>query len=47
VALLAATDAPLSSEPQNVRLVARPLVNGKLGEVIFTKTFPMMVLVKP
>ena len=47
VALLAAADAPVSTEPQNVRLAARPLVNGKLGDVIFTKTFPMMVLIKP
>src|SRR5215472_13199830 len=47
VALAAGPDAPVSAEPQNVRLVARPLVNGQLGDVLFTKTFPMMVLSKP
>jgi len=47
VALAAGPDAPVSVEPQNVRLVARPLVNGRLGDVLFTKTFPMMVLSKP
>jgi hypothetical protein len=47
VALTAAADAPVSAEPQTVRLVARPLVNGKLGDILFTKTFPMMVLPKP
>jgi len=47
VALAAGPDAPVSAEPQNVRLVARPLVNGRLGDVLFTKTFPMMVLSKP
>jgi hypothetical protein len=46
VALTASPDAPVSAEPQSVRLVARPLVNGKLGDVLFTKTFPMMVLPK-
>jgi hypothetical protein len=47
VALLAGPDAPVSTGPQTVRLVARPLVNGKLGDALFTKTFPMMVLAKP
>ena len=47
LALTADANAPVSTEPQTVRLVARPLVNGKLGEVLFTKTFPMMVLAKP
>jgi len=47
LALTAGPDAPVSDEPQNVRLVARPLVNGRLGDVLFTKTFPMMVLTKP
>ena len=39
LALTADADAPVSTEPQNVRLVARPLLNGKLGDVLFTKTF--------
>jgi hypothetical protein len=47
VALLAGPDAPVSAEPQTVRLVARPAVNGKLGDAVFTKSFPMMVLAKP
>jgi hypothetical protein len=47
LALTADPTAPVSTEPRNVRLVARPLLNGKLGEVLFTKTFPMMVLPKP
>lgn len=46
LALSADPDASVSTEPRNVRLVARPLVNGKLGDVLSTKTFPMMVLPK-
>ena len=34
-------------EPQDVRLVVRPLVDGKPGEVLWSKTIPMMVLAKP
>jgi hypothetical protein len=47
VALAARPEAPVSDAPQTVRLVARPLVNGKLGDILFTRTFPMMVLPKP
>jgi hypothetical protein len=47
VVLTAAPDAPVSAEPRNIQLVARPLVDGKPGEVLFTKTIPMMVLAKP
>ena len=47
LALTAEANAPVSTEPQIVRLAARPLVNGKLGDVLSTKTFPMMVLAKP
>lgn len=38
--------APISAQPQEVRLVVRPLVDGKPGDVLATKTFPMMVLPK-
>jgi hypothetical protein len=47
LALSATADAPVSAEPQEVRLVVRPLVDGKPGDVLYTKTFPMMVLPKP
>jgi len=47
LALTADANAPVSIEPQTVRLAARPLVNGKLGDVLFTKTFPITVLAKP
>jgi len=45
--MTAAADAPVSAEPQDIRLVVRPLVDGKPGDVLSTKTFPMMVLAKP
>ena len=47
LALSAEADAPVSTQPKDVRLVVRPLVDGKLGEVLYTKLFPMMVLPKP
>src|SRR5207237_945331 len=47
VVLTAAPDAPVSTGPQDVRLVVRPLVDGKPGEVLSSKTIPMMVLAKP
>jgi hypothetical protein len=47
VVLTAAADAAVSSEPRNIRLVARPLVDGKTGQVLWSKTIPMMVLAKP
>ena len=47
VVFTADADAPVSAGPQEVRLVARPLVDGKPGEVLSTKSFPMMVLPKP
>lgn len=47
VAVTASADAPLSSAPQDVRFVVRPLVDGKVGAVLATKTIPMMVLAKP
>jgi hypothetical protein len=47
VVLTAAADALVSIKPEEVRLVVRPLVDGKPGEVVARKTFPMMVLAKP
>jgi hypothetical protein len=43
----ASADAPPTAGPQNVMLVVRPLVDGKLGEILSKKTFPVMVLEKP
>ena len=45
--LTAAADAQVSTQPQAVRLVVRPLLEGKSGEVLSSKTIPMMVLAKP
>jgi hypothetical protein len=47
VVLTAAADAPVSTEPREFRLVVRPLVDGKPGEVLSSKTIPMMVVAKP
>ncbi len=47
VVLSASADAPLTLQPQNVRLVIRPLVDGKPGEILSTKSFPLMVVAKP
>ena len=45
--LTASADAPVSTEPREIRLVVRPLVDGRPGEVLSSKTIPMMVLAKP
>jgi hypothetical protein len=45
--LTASAEALVSPEPQEIRLVARPLVDGKPGEVLLSRTLPMMVLAKP
>jgi hypothetical protein len=47
VVLSASTDAAVAAQPHNVRLVVRPLVDGKLGEILATKSFPVMVTEKP
>lgn len=46
VVLSASPDAQPMSEPQMVRLVVRPLADGKLGDKLLTKTFPLMVITK-
>jgi hypothetical protein len=47
VVLTADAEAPVSESPHDIRLVARPLVDGKSGEVLSSVTIPMMVLAKP
>jgi hypothetical protein len=47
VAFTAAADAPASTEPHDIRLVIRPLVNNKTGDALLSKTIPMMVIEKP
>jgi hypothetical protein len=44
--LTAADDASASTEPHEIRLAVRPLVDGKPGQVLATKTVPLMVLPK-
>ena len=36
-----------TAEPQKIRLVVRPLVDGKIGGVLSTKTIYLMVIDKP
>lgn len=47
VVLAANPDAAPSPQPQEIRLVVRPLVDGKLGEVLSTKSLYVMVIEKP
>jgi hypothetical protein len=47
LAFTAADDAPVSTEPREIKLVVRPLVDGKPGDVLTSKMIPMMVLAKP
>jgi hypothetical protein len=42
----AAPDAPPTPQPHEIRLVVRPLANGRLGQVIATKSIPLMVVSK-
>jgi hypothetical protein len=39
-------NAPVSTLPQEIRLVVRPLLDGKLGDVLSIKTLPLMVVPK-
>ena len=43
----AAADTPVLAQPREIRLVARPVVDGKAGSVLAMKTIPMMVIAKP
>ena len=42
--LMAAPDAPLSSMPQMARVVARPIRNGKVAQVVDTELVPLMIV---
>jgi len=46
VIIPAAADAATTPLPQVVRLVVRPVVDGKLGEIIGSKQIPVTVLAK-
>jgi len=47
VVLTAAPDAPAMSQPQIARVVVRPVANGKMGEIVASKSIPVMVIPKP
>ena len=47
VILAADENAPLSVEPQFIRVVARPVVGGKLGKPLRVGELPLMVVDKP
>jgi hypothetical protein len=47
VVLAADSGAAPTPQPHKVRLSVRPLVDGKLGDVLSTKTIYMMVINKP
>jgi hypothetical protein len=47
VVLTAAPDAPATSQPQFARIVVRPVAGGKVGEIIASKSIPVMVISKP
>jgi hypothetical protein len=44
VILAAAADAAPMAAPQTIRLVARPVADGKVGAVLMTKSIPAMVV---
>lgn len=46
VVLAASADAAPSAQPQQIRLVVRPLVDGKLGGILSTKSLYVMVIEK-
>jgi hypothetical protein len=45
--LTASPDAGPHNEPRSVEIVVRPLADGKPGEVLASKTIPVMVIEKP
>ena len=47
VIVSASAEAPASVEPQKMNLVVRPLMDGKLGDPLSTKTLYVMVIQKP
>ena len=47
VVFTAEADAPITKEPQLVRISVRPIVDGHPGAVIHSKEIPLMVVAKP
>jgi hypothetical protein len=47
VVFTASADAVVTKEPQSVRLLVRPIVDGKPGAIISMKEIPLMVVAKP
>jgi hypothetical protein len=47
VVLSASANAAPSAEPHAVRFLVRPLVDGKIGDILLTKSLPVMVIQKP
>ncbi len=47
VVFTAAPDAAITTQPQIVQLVVRPIMDGKLGAIIGTKQIPVTVVAKP
>ena len=47
VIVSASAEAPVSAEPQKMKLVVRPLMDGKLGAPLSTKSLYVMVIQKP
>jgi hypothetical protein len=45
--LTASDDAPVSSQPHSVRVVVRPVADGKVGEVLASKSIYVLVVAKP
>jgi hypothetical protein len=43
----ASADAARSAQPHVVRIVARPLIDGKIGAVLASKSIYLMVVEKP
>jgi hypothetical protein len=42
--LVAAPDAPLTTLPQRVRVVVRPIVEGKVSQPVASEVVPVMVV---
>ena len=45
--LTASSDAPPSDQPHSVRVVVRPVTDGKVGQVLASKSIYVMVVAKP
>jgi hypothetical protein len=47
VVFTAAPDAAITTQPQIVRIVVRPIMDGKLGAIVGTKQIPVTVVAAP